>query len=97
MSKYDNNLTGVLFANAEKQSDSSPDFKGEGEINGVKFWVNGWKNKSAKGTSYLRLTFKVKESKASEIKAQIDAQPAAARTQPKHVEEDSFFDDSIPF
>lgn len=54
--EYDNNMRGVLFAN-EKEKENQPDFKGSAEIDGVKFWLAGWKRKSKKGQSFLSITF----------------------------------------
>jgi uncharacterized protein (DUF736 family) len=56
--------TGVLFPNTKKEKDTHADFTGNGKVNGVDMWVNGWKKKSPKGVSYLSLSFQPKEARA---------------------------------
>ncbi len=56
MSNYeqkDNDL--VLFKNDKKATDSHPDYKGSGMVNGQEVWISAWVNTSAKGTKYMSL------------------------------------------
>lgn len=46
--------TGVLFFN-KKLSEKHPDFTGSIFINGAKFNMAGWSNKSKNGTNYISL------------------------------------------
>jgi uncharacterized protein (DUF736 family) len=59
--QYDNNLTGALFKNDRKESETHPDYKGSCEINGTEYWISSWLNESAKGKKYLSLKFQPKE------------------------------------
>tara|TARA_R110000824_G_scaffold16422_1_gene68091 strand:+ start:398 stop:649 length:252 start_codon:yes stop_codon:yes gene_type:complete len=58
MSNYDNNNTGVLFRQAEKQSEKHPDFTGNCEVNGKKMQIASWINTSKDGSKkYMSLKF----------------------------------------
>jgi len=67
MAEYDNNLTGVLFRNERKEKDTQPDYKGSCEVNGIEYWISGWKKQTAKGPA-LSMRFEVKEEKRAEPK-----------------------------
>ena len=56
--------TGSLYRN-KKEKPTSPDYTGNVEINGKKYRLAGWINKSKAGNNYLRLI-------ASEIVEQTD-------------------------
>jgi hypothetical protein len=56
--------TGSLYRN-KKEKPTSPDYTGNVEINGKKFRLAGWINKSKAGNNYLRLL-------ASEMPEQTD-------------------------
>jgi hypothetical protein len=56
--------TGSLYRN-KKEKPTSPDYTGNVEINGKKFRLAGWINKSKAGNNYLRLL-------ASEVPEQTD-------------------------
>lgn len=40
---YDNTNKGAIWGNKDKQSDKHPDFKGSINIDGVEYWLSGWK------------------------------------------------------
>ncbi len=54
-------LTGSLFRNDRKESDTHPDYKGSALLNGVDHWVDAWINTSKSGDKYMSLKFKPKE------------------------------------
>lgn len=58
--KYNNNMQGVLFKKV-KEKETSPDYGGECEIAGVKYWISSWLNTSQAGNKFLSLRFKVKD------------------------------------
>jgi hypothetical protein len=63
MSDYDNNLTGLIGKNDRKEKDSQPDIKGNCEINGVQYWISGWKKDRKDGTgSFYSLRFEAKDA-----------------------------------
>ena len=62
MSNYETkDLTGVLFANAERTKETQPNAKGSAMIGGVEYWVSAWTNTSSKGTKYQSLKFERKD------------------------------------
>ena len=56
-----NQITGLpqyqstLFLNQKKTKETQPDYKGQVEIQGRKFWVSSWSNTSGGGRPYQRL------------------------------------------
>lgn len=63
---YDNNMSGVLFKNDRKEKDTHPDYKGSCEINGVEFWISGWKKLGRNNEPRLSLSFTQKDDKQTE-------------------------------
>lgn len=60
---YDNNLTGIISKNARKTDDKHPDIKGQCEIEGVQYWVDGWqKTRSSDNGKFYSLRFKRKDA-----------------------------------
>ena len=60
--QYDNNLTGVIGKNDRKEKESHPDVKGNCEINGVQYWISGWKKTRKDGSgSFYSLRFEPKD------------------------------------
>ena len=82
MSDYDNNLTGVLFVNDKQGNEKRPDYKGSAEIDGVQYWVSGWKKMTSKGQT-LSMKYERKEQRPAV--APSTQQPAPA------------YDEDIPF
>lgn len=85
---YDNNYTGIISKNSNKKDDKHPDIKGQCEIDGVQYWVDGWqKTRNSDQGKFYSLRFKRK-----------DAAPAPA-PKPSAAPSSGFddTDDSIPF
>ena len=59
MSKFDNNLRGVLFKNNKEGNEKRPDIRGECEINGVKYRIAGWHQYSKSRTPFYALQLEV--------------------------------------
>lgn len=55
MSEVDTNLRGGLFTNTDKRKDTAPDYKGQCEINGKKFWIAAWVKEGR--SRFLSLSF----------------------------------------
>lgn len=66
MANYDNNNSGVLFKNDRKESERHPDFKGNAEVNGVEYWVSGWKKQGKSGNTFISLSFQPKEARPAD-------------------------------
>jgi len=56
-------LTGSLFKNDRKESDTHPDYKGSALLNGVEHWIDAWINTAKDGSKYMSLKFKQKEAR----------------------------------
>lgn len=82
MADYDNNLTGIISKNETKVSETHPDIKGQCEINGVQYWIDGWaRTRKSDGGKFYSLKFKAKDAKPQKPGKQAS----------------SGFDDSVPF
>lgn len=96
MSQYDNNLTGIISKNERKTDDKHPDIKGQCEIDGVQYWVDGWqKKRNSDGGKFYSLRFKRKDAAAAPAPSRA---PAATSKSPAPAP--SGFDDmdsDIPF
>ncbi|MBI0275443.1 hypothetical protein I6H07_06290 [Hafnia alvei] len=55
--KYDDNLKGVLFKNADKKKDTHPDYKGRCCVAGIWYWISVWVKKDSSGRNYMSQAF----------------------------------------
>lgn len=94
MPQYDNSMRGVLFKNDKKQSDKHPDYKGNGEVNGVEVWISAWIQKSKKGVSYMSLQF---ENKEGQVVGGSDVPIDTGDFQTAGAAHSAISDDDIPF
>lgn len=91
---YDNSQRGVLFKNDKKTTENHPDYKGNGEVNGVEVWISAWVKTSKDGSKrYMSLSFENKEGQgtSSVVAADIPIDTADFNTAAVGVE------DEIPF
>lgn len=58
-SEHDN--SGALFKNDRKTKSKHPDYTGSAVVDGVEYWLAGWKRTSKSGKAYLSLALTVKE------------------------------------
>ena len=93
MSNYDNNMTGALFINKDKEEGSKqPDRRGMCEIDGKKYDISGWLRTSSKdGSTFLSLKFQPPFKKSRQAG---DDDTAPRGRKPIDFDDDS---DSIPF
>ena len=64
---YDNNNSGMLGKNERKTTANHPDYTGQCEINGVKFWVSAWikdgkPGGKMEGKKFFSLSFKPQDA-----------------------------------
>jgi uncharacterized protein (DUF736 family) len=86
MMEFDNTNRGIISRNDRKETEKHPDFKGQINVGGVEYWLDGWTQKRKDGTgSFLSLSIKPKQAAAAPAPA---ARPAA-----KAVD----LEDDIPF
>jgi hypothetical protein len=58
------NDSGSLFRNDRKESDSHPEFRGDGIVNGEPVWINAWVKESKKtGKKFFSLSFRPKQER----------------------------------
>ena len=88
---YDNTNRGALWKNPDKDTEKHPDFKGSLNVNGVEFWVAGWKRKEGANPSAPALSFKIEE------KEQRNQTPPGAPQPAQQPVPDEIFNDDIPF
>jgi hypothetical protein len=85
-------MTGSLFKNDRKESDTHPDYKGSALIHGVDHWLDAWINEDRNGNKYMSLKLKPKD-------AQQGGGGTAPRSQSRHQPAafDTDLDDDVPF
>jgi hypothetical protein len=89
---YDNTNKGIISKNTRKELDTHPDIKGQININGVEFWIDGWAKQRTDGSgSFYSLSVKPKNAPA----ATKPVQKAAPKLAPSGRFDD--MDDDIPF
>lgn len=92
MAEYDNSNRGALWGNKDKTDEKHPDFKGSININGVEYWLSGWKRKEGASAKSPALSLSIKPK---------DDKPAAKSTGTKAGTVGQIIDDmdgdSIPF
>ena len=84
--QYDNTNRGIVSKNDRKEKDTHPDIKGHINVDGVEYWLDGWKKEGSRGPFYS-LSVKRKEARQ-------DA-PAPAANGGRSFS--SQLDDDIPF
>ena len=67
MAEFDNSNRGTLFNNEKKTEDRHPDLSGSINIEGVEYWLSGWKKKSKAGTGFLSLSVRPKQEQTRQI------------------------------
>lgn len=87
MADYDNTNRGSIWKNAEKKTETHPDFTGELNVNGVEYWVSAWKRKEGASEKSPALSFSIK-AKDETKKSQGSSKPTTQSNE---------FEDDIPF
>lgn len=65
-------LSGSLFKNQHKTTDSHPNATGSAMIDGVEYWVSAWTKKDKNGNPWQSLAFTRKDAKQAPAKAAQD-------------------------
>lgn len=63
---YDNTNSGVLFKNDRRETDRHPEYTGNGNLNGVEFWINAWVKESKNGKKFFSFSFREKQQRGEE-------------------------------
>ena len=78
-------MSGSLFKNDRKETDSHPDYKGSALLGGVEHWLDAWINEAKDGSKYMSVKFKPKDA----ARSLTSPAPASAV--------DADLSDSVPF
>jgi uncharacterized protein (DUF736 family) len=65
--EYDNTNRGSLFKNEKKEEEKHPDMTGTLNVNGVEFWISGWKKVSKAGSGFISLSIRPKQEQTRQI------------------------------
>lgn len=63
MTQYDNTNSGALFNNSRKETQNHPDFNGTLNVEGVDYWISGWKKKDRNDNTFVSLSVRPKEQR----------------------------------
>lgn len=63
MTQFDNTNSGALFNNTRKETQNHPDFNGTINVEGVDYWISGWKKKDRNDNTYMSLSVRPKEQR----------------------------------
>jgi|TARA_R110002126_G_scaffold13558_2_gene58651 hypothetical protein len=87
MPEYDNKNRGAIWKNDRKTTETQPDYTGTINIEGVDYWLNGWRAAEGASDRAPVLKFSVAPKEAPK------PIPAAENNE----QSNSGFDDDIPF
>jgi uncharacterized protein (DUF736 family) len=65
MAEFDNTNRGSLFKNEKKEEEKHPDMNGSINIEGVEYWISGWRKTSKAGSGFISLSVRPKQQQAS--------------------------------
>ena len=91
MTQYDNTNRGSIWGNEKKEKDTHPDFKGSINVEGVEYWLSGWKRKPDANPKAPALSFSI-QRKDSVPNTETRDDPFSDSPQAAQVD-----DDQIPF
>ena len=78
MADYDNTNKGIVSKNDRKTEDRHPDIKGQINVDGIDYWLDGWKKtRNSDGAPFYSLTVKRKDAPQT-APAQSKQRPAVA-------------------
>lgn len=85
---------GVLYVNAEKRSERSPDYSGSVTIGGQQFWLSAWNKETRDGRRYISVAAKPKLAQEHQGAPRNPPDPRPSTPVPQTRDA---FDDDIPF
>ena len=88
MPEYSNENRGSIWPNDKKLTEKHPDFTGSINVEGVDYWLSGWKRKEGANPKAPVLSFSIKR------KDEVKKEPKADIPNPGNAE--AYFDD-LPF
>jgi hypothetical protein len=97
MSSYDNTNKGAMWGNKEKKSDTHPDYKGSINIEGVEYWLSGWKRDPSGNPNAPAVKFSYTAKSAAQSQGINNAQQASQAPQQQATAGRFDESDDIPF
>ena len=99
---YDNTNKAAIWGNKDKQTDTQPDFNGSINIEGVEYWLSGWKRDPNGNPQAPSVKFSVKRKDEVQAQGMQNAQQAMQQQAPQQQAQQQQpapdnFDDDIPF
>ena len=91
---YDNTNRGSIWKNDRKETETHPDFTGTINVDGVEYWLNGWRRKKDANPKAPAMTFTVRPK---EVNPDYAKESKQGFRQPQEPVEDDFDQDRIPF
>lgn len=88
--EYDNTNRGAIWKNDNRQSDTHPHFSGSINIEGVDYWLSGWKRADDASDRAPLVSFSVRRK---DVQNAPQAAPAPVQSAPADVD----LDEDIPF
>lgn len=65
--QYDPTNRGSMFVNDKKTEDKHPDWNGSLNVNGVDYWISGWKKMSKGNKPFLSISIREKQEQTRQI------------------------------
>ena len=90
MTDYDETNRGAVWGNDKKETDNHPDFKGNLNVEGVEYWVSGWKRKPGDNPKAPSMRFSIQRKEDAHNNGVSQAQKAVNPEGP-------YDPDGIPF
>lgn len=76
MPEYDQTNSGAMFLEEDKEKPNWPDFSGSIDVEGVEYWISGWKKTSKKsGKKFISISIKPKERRREPVRSHTDEPP----------------------
>lgn len=98
MSNYDNTNRGSIWKNERKEKDTHPDFKGSLNVEGVEYWVSGWKRREDQKPNAPALSFSIQKKEDAHSQGVQKVNQAVQQQAPQQQGGyDDFEDELIPF
>ena len=89
MPEYDDTNRGQIWKNDRKETDNQPDFKGSLNVEGIQFWVSGWKRRPDANPRAPALRFSIQRKEQQPVSTSSASQA--------HQAPGVDLDDDIPF
>ena len=70
MAEFDNTNRGSLFKNDRKEEEKQPDMTGTINIDGVEYWISGWKRVSKAGSGFISLSVRPRQEESRQSSQQ---------------------------